>query len=108
MKPCPICKNGDVSVHRDYFDLRGQRRSDWQRLPCGVCNGTSEVSEAALERIKEGDRAREQRIENGVGLRAEAALLGISPSHLSRIENGLADEVAFKQWKDAVILRGDE
>ncbi len=57
-------------------------------MPCRVCGGSGQITLEHHNRIEAGEKMREDRIERGVSLRAEAARLGITPCNLSDLENG--------------------
>jgi DnaJ-class molecular chaperone len=81
---CPDCGGrGESFVHLS-TTTGGYTR--W--MDCMTCGGATVISVEHGERIAEGNRRREDRKTRLMTLRDEAKRLGISPSELSRIENG--------------------
>lgn len=82
---CPDC-NGhrEGMVHLN----RGDQPHEWRMMPCRTCQGSGSIDEDHANRIGEGERLKAERLARGMGLRQEAARLGISPVELSDRENG--------------------
>lgn len=80
---CPECngrKGGVVHVNA----TSGHR---FENRKCDFCDGLGHVRQHELDRWKECEAVRADRIARGMTLRAEAARLGISPSELSDREH---------------------
>lgn len=56
---------------------------------CPTCNGTCEVSADRADAIERGNAMRLDRMARKVTLRKEAVRLGISPTRLSQMEQGI-------------------
>lgn len=98
---CPLCSNGKVRGHRDYRDAHGKRRGEWFASDCGLCQGTSLVNASKAAPFIRGEAIRDKRIESGINVRQEAVRLGLTPSELSRLENGRADGELWQRYETA-------
>lgn len=74
-----------------YAHVRTSTGGGWRWLKCHTCDGVGTITVEQAHRIAEGERRREDRKSRMMTLREEAARLGISPTELSRIENGRVD-----------------
>ena len=81
MNKCPKCENGVIVGLSFEVGLI--------EIPCPLCNGTEEISYEKLRWHNRGKELRELRRKTlKKGPSEVAKLLGISPSLLSRMENG--------------------
>lgn len=83
---CPSC-GGRKQVAR-FIDCTDKRQSGMSVSNCFTCRGTGEITDDHAARIEFGKVLRSDRIANGIGIRQEAARLGMTPQALSAIENG--------------------
>lgn len=81
---CPDCQGTKITRAH----LQTSRGCKWREFPCFTCDGTGSISEKHAASIIEGKRLRENRLSRGMTLRMEAERLGISPTELSRREQG--------------------
>jgi hypothetical protein len=71
-----------------------EKRKPYVELECSFCEGAGVVDDAALQRREQGQACRQERLSRGMGLRAEAERLGISPVELSQREQGIAAQAS--------------
>lgn len=91
---CPGCGGkGQTLCHVDGI-RDGKRFGETRFLACSTCGGDKEITLEHHERIVVGELRRADRKSRLVGLREEAANLGITPKELSDIENGRAAQHA--------------
>ena len=90
----PVCPRCDGKKSFMAFVNRGPdiAHHSLDEIACETCLGTGVVTvERAKEigdKIRRGAAMRKERLDKGLGLREAAAIRGISPSELSRIETG--------------------
>lgn len=101
MKKCPNCSDGYHIVHQDCRAPNGRRYSQNIRRECPVCKGTNEVSEQVMQRVEICHQWREERRESDKSVRKEAERLGMTPSHLSKLENVRGTDEEFAEWKQS-------
>jgi ribosome-binding protein aMBF1 (putative translation factor) len=105
---CNRCgADGRVHYHADYIDEQGSRRGRNGVRLCEFCNGTKVLPLAVAQRLRRGEELREERLGRGVNVRKEAARLGVTPSFLSRIENGSATPEQWQEY-DAAVEAADK
>jgi hypothetical protein len=76
-------------MHAFVDGVRDGRRCGWQQqINCPVCEGTGIVSPEKAAAMAEGKRRRDDRVGRRLSHREEAERLGITPRHLSDLENG--------------------
>ena len=80
---CPHC----IGAGRSGFIACGPQGAHSGVQFCRTCEGTGHVSAELAERIAEGRRWRQDRIDRRLSQREEAERLGISPVELSKLEN---------------------
>ncbi len=68
-------------------------RKPYVELTCNRCNGSGQMPAIHVEWMKTGDEMKRERLSRHMGLRAEAERRGISPSVLSKMENGILEPV---------------
>jgi len=76
---------------------RGALGCEWvDRMDCQSCAGTGQWTAEQAVRFRDGQKARQERVERGETLREAARRLGVSAAALSAFEQGRAalDEVA--------------
>lgn len=84
MPACPDCSGRgwlDAFVHRG-------AGCELDSIDCDLCSASGKISEETAERLAEGRRRRDRRIAAGRSVRQEAAILGITPIQLGRLERG--------------------
>jgi len=94
-RTCPKCRGAKVLEGAAFIDgVRDGKRfgSLVSGLPCEVCGGKGTVPPTRAYDPKAGDALRDDRHTRGLGLRAEAARLGIGVVELSARERGIFDD----------------
>ena len=81
---CPSC-GGAKTGYRISCGDRGCRTSE---ITCDFCKGEGQVSSEASERWHRGDALRKARVERGLTLSEQAAILGVAPKALNDVEFG--------------------
>lgn len=84
MSICPDCEGAGI---QELFTLCGGYRGRIRR-ECPLCKGAGAITPEQLERVRHGDRMREERLGRGLTQRQEAKRLGISVVELSQREAG--------------------
>lgn len=79
---CSACNGQKIIVG---YGCPGFKRIE---LPCFTCNGSGDISKAQEEAIRKGKLMREARLKADRSLREQAAILGMTPSQYSDIEQG--------------------
>lgn len=93
MKICPTC-NGKKEV----FGI-GCPGFKPIVMDCNTCDGKGKITEQQVERMKDGEKLRQERLGRRMTLRAEANRLGMDVVKLSDIEHGkIKNENVF--WVD--------
>ena len=82
---CPNC-SGSKTIPALLHHSDGS--GNWGCIQCSVCQGKGVITPEGLERLKQGNSMRLDRIGRGLSLREEAKRLGISPIVLSHREQG--------------------
>jgi hypothetical protein len=96
LNTCPAC-NGEPNRPSVYFatvrrpDGSLGSESGVKVFGCALCDSTGSVTAEVEARYRRGRAMREARIEEGKSLREKAAEIGVSPSFLSRAEQGLEE-----------------
>jgi DNA-binding XRE family transcriptional regulator len=81
---CPSC-GGAKTGYRISCGDRGCWTSE---ITCDFCKGEGQVSAEASERWQRGDALRKARVERGLTLSEQAAILGVAPKALNDVEFG--------------------
>ena len=82
---CPGC-DGAKTLHGIACTIdRGCRPVE---IACDFCKGEGQVSSEASERWQRGDALRKARVERGLTLSEQAAILGVAPKALNDVEFG--------------------
>ncbi len=81
---CPSC-GGAKTGYRISCGDRGCRTSE---ITCDFCKGEGQVSSEASERWHRSDALRKARVERGLTLSEQAAILGVAPKALNDVEFG--------------------
>ena len=81
---CPSC-GGAKAGYRITCGDRGCRLGE---ITCDFCKGEGQVSSEASERWQRGDALRKARVERGLTLSEQAAILGVAPKALNDVEIG--------------------
>ncbi len=81
---CPSC-GGAKTGYRIACGDRGCRTGE---ITCDFCKGEGQVSSEASERWQRGDALRKARVERGLTLSEQAAILGVAPKALNDVEFG--------------------
>lgn len=84
---CPSCA-GEKRSYR--ITHHTNRAASYGWAPCETCAGVGSISLERSNVLTEAERHRQDRVDRGVSLRAEAARLGISSRELSDREHGRA------------------
>lgn len=86
---CPDCRGEKtLMAFVDGHRPDGTSFGGLQRVNCLTCSGTGEVDKEHADRLAAGKAMRAARLANDQSLRDAAKERGISPAHLSAIENG--------------------
>ena len=81
---CPWCEGRK----KETVHLSTSSGGRWEHRDCSTCSGHGFIFREHAERIEAGNLRREDRKARLMTLRQEAERLGISPTELSKIENG--------------------
>lgn len=86
---CRDCDStGRTTVHVDMVDRHSRRIGVTRVCDCPTCHGIGYLTPARLERVNDGARLREWRMNRGITLRVFAESHGMSMSRLSQMERG--------------------
>lgn len=83
MIQCPECK-GEGSING--FDCPGFKQVS---ISCRVCKGAKQISKEQVRWIEAGHEMRESRRKQGVSVREQAKIFGMSASDYSEMEFGI-------------------
>jgi DNA-binding XRE family transcriptional regulator len=81
---CPSCRGAKTG----YRISCGDRGCGTSEITCDFCKGEGHVSSEASERWRRGDALRKARVERGLTLSEQAAILGVAPKALNDVEFG--------------------
>ena len=100
LRVCPVC-SGDGKLFGLFPvyapDVPVEKRKAAIELKCDFCEGAGQVGAEAMARRERGQQHKAVRLARRIGLREYAERTGISPSMLSRYEQGIAvDEAAIR------------
>lgn len=87
---CPDC-NGSGSAGHILFTKPMRPELVGTEMKCQLCGGSGQIDEATHSRWQRGKELRKRRLAAGYGLRRFAETIGVLPSKLSYVEQGLAD-----------------
>ena len=83
MKVCPTCEGKN-----EIFGI-GCPGFKPILITCHTCNGKGEITDVQIERMKDGEKLRQERLKRRMSLRNEAKRLNINVIELSDIEHGI-------------------
>lgn len=71
-------------------------RKPYIELKCSRCDGTGQMPAIHVEWMKTGEEMKRERLSRNMTLRAEAVRRGMSPSELSKMEQGIVEPVSAR------------